>query len=63
MSIEASGPVSLEEVLSVVHVLRTMCIRASDHEQTDYAILCDLTAESLDSNIESMGLADAVSND
>ena len=63
MSDEATGAVALGEVLAVVQSLRDLCARAMDNGQTDYAMLCDLSAESLESNVDSMGLADAADHD
>lgn len=57
------GPVSLADAQDVTVHLRDLAARASEHGQDDFALVFLLAADSLDSNVETMELADAVGND
>jgi hypothetical protein len=62
MTIEG-GPVSLADAQAAVVHLRDLALRATEHGQDDFALVFLLTADSLDSNVETMELADAVDHD
>ena len=57
------GPVSVADAQAAVTYLRELAARASEHGQDDFQLLFLLTADSLDSNVETMELVDAVDND
>ena len=57
------GPVSLADAQQAVTYLRDLSARASEHGQDDFALVFLLAADSLDSNVDTMELADAIGND
>lgn len=58
MSMPDTGPLSLADLYAQVAVLHELAARAGDHGQDDFSLLFHLTADSLESNAETMGLLD-----
>lgn len=61
MNTPEHGPVSVADLREQVTQLHDLAARAADNGQDDYSLIFLLTADSLESNAENMGLFDDVS--